>query len=580
MTVYVLLKMATAIACTALAATIVVRDPGFKANRLMGAVLACIGWWSMCEVLWTVSDSPELTLAIARASALGWMPVSAFFFHAFAELRGNPRSPIHKLTPWLYGLSFSAASLYAFTPYGIESMSRLPHGWQLTFGWLVVPGLLIAVVPALLVLLAWRASAPRNGSGGERRTSTVVFVSIASAVVVAAMTDVILPLFEIYPPLMGSTAVAAACCVIAIHLQRYGFSLLSADAFAAEIIGALPDGIALVRRDGSVRYVNPILAEELGLDMLEARSRTITDLLPHLPVRLQDVGAGTETLLRRHDGTDLPVVVSPVAVTHERRGIVGFALIVRDRREVVALRDRLVRSTRLAAVGDLSAGIAREIMKPMADVRMSLMDLKLHWQVLAIDIDKAGLGDDPDGIVSEGDELIAESLEGVERVTQLVRNVQGFSTEVASQRSVVDVNEIVEHALRVALPGVGAGVSLEPDFDPDCLLVAGHRNELEQVVVNLVVNAFQAVANSGCVRVKTATREGRVIIRVSDDGCGIPQAMIDRVFDPFFTTKPVGEGTGLGLAICYHIVRNHGGTLSVNSVRDEATTFTVDLPAA
>jgi signal transduction histidine kinase len=459
-------------------------------------------------------------------------------------------------------------------------LSPLPLGWKVTFGWLIVPGMVIAVVPVLLALLAWRASAPRNGSGGERRTATVVFVSLALALFAAVLTDALLPLFGVYPPLMGSTAVAAACGVIALHLQRYGFSLLSADAFAEEIIGSLPDGVMLVRREGTVRYANTILAELACIDETDARGCTIGELLPELPSRLEDVKSGTETVLRRRDGTQLPVVVSPVVITHERRGIVGFALIVRDRRDVVGLRDRLVRSTRLAAVGDLSAGIAREIMQPMLEVRTSLADLELHWQVLTLDIEKAGLAAESEDIVIEGNDLIGESLEGVDRVTQLVRNVQGFSLDATSRRSVADVNEIVEHSLRVALPGVGPGVRLETDLASGLLPVVCHRSELEQVVVNLVVNAFQAVEEAGCVRVETAPRPGGVLVRVSDDGCGIPEAMLDRIFDPFFTTKPVAEGTGLGLAICYHIVRNHGGTLSVESGRGVGTTFTVDLPTA
>jgi signal transduction histidine kinase len=580
MTIFILLKMLTALGCMALASTIVVRDPGAKVNRLMGAILGCLGWWALAEVLWTVADSDQLALRIARSSAFGWLLVSAFAFHTFVELRGNPRSPINRIVPWTYGLSLTCATLYALTPWGLESLSPLPQGWKVTFGWLIVPGILITVVPVLLALLAWRASAPRNGSGGERRTASVVFVSLAVALLTAVMTDAVLPLFGVYPPLMGSTAVAAACGVIALHLQRYGFSLLSADAFAEEIIGSLPDGVMLVRRDGSVRYANTILAELACIDEADARRCTIGDLLPELPDNLEDVAAGTETVLRRSNGTRLPVVVSPVAVTHERRDIVGFALIVRDRRDVVGLRDRLVRSTRLAAVGDLSAGIAREIMRPMLEVRTSLADLKLHWQVLTLDIEKAGLAAESEDIVTEGNDLIDESLEGVDRVTQLVRNVQGFSLESSSRRSTADVNEIVEHSLRVALSGVGPGVRLETDLAAGLPPVACRQNELEQVVVNLVVNAFQAVQGSGCVRVETIPRTGGVLVRISDDGCGIPEAMLDRIFDPFFTTKPVGEGTGLGLAICYHIVRNHGGTLSVESGRGLGTTFTVDLPAA
>jgi len=580
MSLFIFLKMLTAMACVGLATTIVVRDPGFKPNRLMGALLACIGWWALCEVGVTVAESESLRMAIMRSSALGWMPVSSVFFHTYAELRGNRGLDLHRLTPWLYACSISIALAYMLTPWGLTGLSPLPpHAWKLEFGWLIGPGLAIAVVPAVIVLVAWRRSTPRNGSGGERRTAFVVLASIGAAVGVAVVTDAMLPLLGVHPPLMGSTAVAAACGVIALHLQRYGFSLLSADAFAEEIIGSLPDGVALVRRDGTIRYVNPILADLAGLDATDARRRSIFELMPRIPTSLEHVQPGSELVLRCTDGRGLPVVVSPVAVTHERRGIVGFALIVRDRRDVAGLRQRLVLSARLAAVGDLSSGIAREIMRPMLEVRGSLTDLKLHWQVITLDVDKVGLGERAADIVAEGDDLISESLEGVDRITGLVRNVQGFGQPSAGELEETAVNDLVEHALRIALSGAGPQISLDLDLVPGLPAVACRRSELERVLVNLVVNAFHAVGDEGHVVVSTAARSGGVVIRVKDDGCGIPAALRDRIFDPFFTTKPVGEGTGLGLAICYHIVRNHGGTIAVESARDLGTTFTIELPA-
>jgi signal transduction histidine kinase len=302
--------------------------------------------------------------------------------------------------------------------------------------------------------------------------------------------------------------------------------------------------------------------------------------MPGISPSLEEVEPDTELVLRRMDGRGLPVVVNPVAVTHERRGTVGYALIVRDRRDVVALRHRLVNSARLAAVGDLSAGIAREIMRPILDVRGSLSDLELHFRVLTLDVEKAGLGERAVDIVEEGRDLIAESLEGVDRVTDLVRSVQGFAPPTVGKPERTDPNTLVEHALRVALSGFGKTIDFRLDLQPDLPPIACRRSELEQVIINLVVNACHAVGDDGRVVVTTGTRAGGVRIRVIDDGCGVPLALRDRIFDPFFTTKPVGEGTGLGLAICYHIVRNHGGSIAVDSVRGRGATFTVDLPTA
>ena len=175
--------------------------------------------------------------------------------------------------------------------------------------------------------------------------------------------------------------------------------------------------------------------------------------------------------------------------------------------------------------------------------------------------------------------FVDESLDGVERVVAIVRDVKSFSHAGGGPREAVDLNGLLDAVLRVAAPQLRYGGRLERRYSA-VPPVMGDAQELKQVFLNLVINAAQAVTERDAIRIGTASAGDRVVVRVEDDGCGIPPESIAHVFDPFVTTQRVGEGTGLGLAIAYQIVRKHGGEMSVQSQSGAGTTLRVELPAA
>jgi signal transduction histidine kinase len=254
-------------------------------------------------------------------------------------------------------------------------------------------------------------------------------------------------------------------------------------------------------------------------------------------------------------------------------------VVLRDLREVASLRARLVTSGRLAAVGQLAAGLAHEINNPVAYVSSNLRQLLGIWS----DVAKEGrAGALPEAMREELDEglgLITESLDGVARVAAIVSGVRAFSHAGTGTSEPTDVNEAVRSALRIAGPQIPPGATVETvlaDLPP----VRGNAQQLQQVFLNLVVNAVQAIGPQGSVRLVTGRDGADVHVRVEDDGCGMAADVQERIFDPFFTTKPVGQGTGLGLSISYQIVRDHGGDLSVESAPGRGACFRVRLPAA
>jgi signal transduction histidine kinase len=257
----------------------------------------------------------------------------------------------------------------------------------------------------------------------------------------------------------------------------------------------------------------------------------------------------------------------------------GLVLVVRDLAEVVALRDRLLLSGRLAAVGELAAGIAHEINNPLAFVRANLSLLRQHWGALEVELEKAGASDTADQILVEGEELVDESLEGVDRVVAIVRDVRGLARGGGARRELADLHALIDGVLRMAAPQLRERIQIERRYGA-ILPVRGAPHELQQVFLNLVLNAAQAIERSGTIRIATEVVEGNVLVHVEDDGCGIAPEHLERIFDPFFTTKPVGEGSGLGLGIAHGIVRSHGGEIRVASRAEGGSRFSVHLPVA
>jgi signal transduction histidine kinase len=274
----------------------------------------------------------------------------------------------------------------------------------------------------------------------------------------------------------------------------------------------------------------------------------------------------------------VPVALS-TSLLRDRRGmLIGVVLVIRDLREVVGLRTRLLTSARLAAVGQLAAGIAHEINNPLAYIGANLRALREQWLALAASSREAGEKPALDDLLEEGVAMLEESLEGVDRTAAIVRDVRVFSHGGSEAKERLAPNELVERALRVAEPHVRRRAHVERVYE-DVPPVVGSRRELEQVLLNLIINAAQAIEGKGTLRVATSRCGEEVEISVTDTGCGIPAEAMERIFDPFFTTKPVGEGTGLGLSISHEIVRRHGGRILVDSVVGRGTEVRVRLPA-
>lgn len=233
--------------------------------------------------------------------------------------------------------------------------------------------------------------------------------------------------------------------------------------------------------------------------------------------------------------------------------------------ELVAMHDRIAQAERLASLGKLSAGVAHEINNPLGAVlaltALTLEDLK---------------PDDP------ARENLEEVLRQAERCRNIVRGLLEFARQSEPHVEPLDLNKVVEETLAlVARQSMFFNVTVVKDLDPQLPRVMGDRAQLQQVFMNLLLNAVQAMEERGTLTLASrSTSDGFVEVSVTDTGCGIPPDKLGRIFDPFFTTKPSGKGVGLGLSIAYGIVSKHGGDIRVQSEVGKGSTFTVRLPVA
>lgn len=268
--------------------------------------------------------------------------------------------------------------------------------------------------------------------------------------------------------------------------------------------------------------------------------------------------------------------------------------------QVAQTQAKLVQSEKLASVGQLAAGVAHEINNPIGFVRSNLNTLSDYVGVyqgllhnykklsaanpeqaveIAAAIEQQERKDDLDFINEDVEELLKDSIEGTTRVRDIVHGLKNFSRVNDKNKIDCNINEVISTVLKVVNNELKYKCSIESDLQ-SLSTVFGNVGELNQVLANLLMNAGQAVESSGEITISTDEFDGKVRVRVTDNGSGIKTEDLDKLFDPFFTTKAVGEGTGLGLSISFGIIEDHGGEILVSSEEGKGTTFTILLPAS
>lgn len=287
----------------------------------------------------------------------------------------------------------------------------------------------------------------------------------------------------------------------------------------------------------------------------------------------------------------------------ERRLSKSKQALVKTLSKLKQTQAQMIHSEKMASIAQLAAGVAHEINNPIGFIKSNLFTLKgycqeintlvAHYDELESVLGSCGDKDNPttgclskvqqykekidyDFIKDELEIVLDESKEGVERVEGIVRDLKDFSHTSSGKIEYSDINRGIESTLNIVWNQLKYTATVNKDLG-DIPLVKCELEKLNQVFLNLLLNAGQAIDRQGTIDICTHCNDNLVEIKISDDGCGIPNEIKPKIFDPFFTTKPVGKGTGLGLNLAYNIIKGHNGFIGVESDVGKGTTFTIRL---
>jgi PAS domain S-box-containing protein len=377
--------------------------------------------------------------------------------------------------------------------------------------------------------------------------------------------------------LLTSVMTVAGLGLLSLRLAAQGGELQRAGARMRLLAAATQqtgDLILITRADGVIEHANDAFVRALGYSREELTKLSLVELMDEgfksidreIRAAVREHGIWRGTLIRRrHDGTTFPAACTVVGLREPAGAMTHYVGVERDTTDELRLRDQLVHSERLSAIGELVAGVAHEINNPLQTI-VGSVELMMD---------------------EESSPVFRRDLETVRREAsragQIVRNLLSFVRRSAPDRVQIDLNEVVRAVLRLREFHLQQNnIVVEAELHRAALPALANREEIQQIILNLVLNAEQAIQLSGIgsqITVRSYCSGRHQVIEVADNGPGIGPEIRGRIFEPFFTTKDVGQGTGLGLSISHGIAASHGGSLELCAGADSGACFRFTLPA-
>jgi two-component system sensor histidine kinase HydH len=339
-------------------------------------------------------------------------------------------------------------------------------------------------------------------------------------------------------------------------------SLQNIEAFTSTVVNQMPVGLVAAELNGRIQRSNEaaqiILRQSIKPDM------AIGALPCFLPVMQQlkekETLVEEEVQCRTDDAHYIPLLVNAALLRDGQEQPVGYVFLFSDLTNIKQLEEQLRRSERLAALGRLAAGVAHEIRNPLSSI-------KGFATILAGKADK-----DP-----QAQKIAQVMQQEVDRLNRVITELLDFARPIEIRKQHVDCSELLRHTIRLIEKDASSqGVSIEAHVEPDGLQADLDPDRFAQVLLNLYLNALQAMETGGSLRIKVQPEKEQIVWTVADSGVGIPPENIPHIFDPYFTTKP--HGVGLGLAIVHKLIEAHDGDIEAASSPGQGTTFMVRIP--
>jgi two-component system, NtrC family, sensor kinase len=379
---------------------------------------------------------------------------------------------------------------------------------------------------------------------------------------------------ELVASLSTYAAIALDNALLYHSLERKAGELAQLKAYSESVVESISVGVVAVTPEGEITVWNQRMQEIYGLSSNQVLGRSIESVLPRdlvitIKRALEGTGWAVKSVTRLHkthlEGRDgrlrlVNMTFSPFVLPEDI--VTGTLMIFDDVTDKVRLEDQLLQAEKLSSIGLFAAGVAHEVNTPLAGISS-------YAQMLI----KETSAEDPRH----------EALKKIEkqsfRASSIVNNLLNFARFSPSEFQELNLNSVMLETLSLIESQMSKGsVEIKLDLDPSLPGTQGNGGKLQQVFMNLFLNARDAMPTGGELKIRTYQEDSTLVVEVGDTGVGIKNDDIKRIYDPFFTTKEVGKGTGLGLAVSYGIIQEHSGRISVSSEPGKGTTFTLQFP--
>ncbi len=586
MNAFALLSMLSCVIVFLLGSFIFLRDTRKPLSRIFMLLCLSLALWSFAEFGYRQADNLETAYFWLKLSDLSFI-VSPVLLHFVLVFTREWRLLRSKLT---YLLLYAPALVVILVSLTTDMIGGEPvkeyWGWtcaipesslvyNVTYFWAYGLGIL----SIYLCLLCYLKELD------HKRKQQAKYVLIGFLIVLATglITEWMLPLLQVRIPELTTTTFTIACACAGYAMWKYELFAMTPANAAEGIISTMPDSLLLVGPDQSITLANKATLKMLGYKESELIGQAVEIIFAEKDGEKAVVGGMAaeesearfvvaETSFRTKAGKSVPISLSR-SVMRDREGkLQGIIYIGRDiterklaEEEKQRMEEHLQIAGRLAAVGELSAGVAHELNNPLAAIQGFAQFLAQRENV-------------DETTKSDAETIYKEA----QRATRITGNLLSFARRQKPEKRLVSINEVVEKALELHAYRMKVNnIEVLLELDTGLPMTMADPDQMQQVFVNVLSNAEQAMTEAhGGGKLCVKTQKVRKVIRIAftDDGPGISEDNLRRMFDPFFTTKDVGKGTGLGLSICYGLVEGHGGHMYARSKPGKGTTIVVEIP--
>jgi len=594
-------------------------------NRLCAAVMASFALWAFGYIFAHNLHVPKnIATGFMHVAAVGWVAFALFFlwFTVVFTRRKIARSKI------FYILTLIPTLVLIYIEWSgrlILELTKLYYGWGKVWTgtvWFYLFALyyFLFVTVSLYLMFDFRKNTKKVL---EKKAVEVIFISTIFPLLIGSLTDVLLPKLGIRViPNIGDLFIILWAFGLVYAIVRYKFMVLTPAMASEEIISTMADSFILISPESKILSVNKYTMDLLGYEENELVNYSVGKIFSHVNegditkkigvkfggVIGMDFGKGSEKkvikdlnmVYKKKNGEEIPVSFSgaimkdqygnplgTVGIAHDMRQMMKFVKNEKELAKTAAIKNAehekteelgkaydelknvqtmLVQSEKLRALGQLGAGIAHELNSPLAGMLCLMRSYMKKKEKESIEYKD-----------------LSEMVDGCEFMAKIIKDLSDFTKETSDCYEAINMQDIIDSTLILINPELKKRrIELEKNFVNGLPLIKGERRQLQQVVLNMITNARDAIGTIGVIRITTKKiiEDGGmfVVISFEDSGCGMDEGTCEKIFDHFFTTKKNGKGVGLGLVIVKSIIDKHGGRIKVKTKPGEGTTFYFTFP--